>query len=93
MSIWSKVKMAPPDKILGITEMFLKDEHPQKLNLGVGAYRDDSGKPVILDSVREAEKRVQGMNHEYVLFLFHYVFVITMLFFIDMLLLTAFSHS
>lgn len=37
------------------------------MNLGVGAYRDDAGKPFILQSVREAERRiVEGkMNHEY----------------------------
>ena len=32
---------APPDAILGITEAFKKDTSPQKLNLGVGAYRTE----------------------------------------------------
>ena len=32
---------APPDAILGITEAFKKDDSPQKLNLGVGAYRTE----------------------------------------------------
>lgn len=32
------------------------------MNLGVGAYRDDGGKPVVLKSVREAEKRVAGSH-------------------------------
>ncbi|CAD6999280.1 unnamed protein product [Ceratitis capitata] len=61
------VKMAPPDAILGITEAFLKDENPRKVNLGVGAYRDDDNKPWVLPSVKEAEKRVitQRMNKEY----------------------------
>ena len=27
-----------------------------------GAYRDDNGKPVVLDVVREAEKRVGGSH-------------------------------
>jgi hypothetical protein len=30
---------APPDPILGVTEAFLADKSPDKLNLGVGAYR------------------------------------------------------
>lgn len=30
------------------------------MNLGVGAYRDNDGKPVVLDVVREAEKRIAG---------------------------------
>jgi hypothetical protein len=33
-----------------------------------GAYRDDDGKPVVLDCVREAERRVAGKkNMEYAL--------------------------
>lgn len=27
-----------------------------------GAYRDDSGQPVVLESVREAERRVAGSH-------------------------------
>lgn len=30
------------------------------MNLGVGAYRDDKGQPVVLDVVREAEKQIAG---------------------------------
>lgn len=48
--------MGPPDAILGITEAFKKDAFEQKINLGVGAYRDDKGKPYVLPSVRTAEK-------------------------------------
>lgn len=38
-----------------------------KINLGVGAYRDDNGKPFVLPSVREAEKRIleRNVDHEY----------------------------
>ena len=42
--------------------MFLADTHPDKMNLGVGAYRDDNAKPVVLDCVREAERRIAGKN-------------------------------
>lgn len=45
--------MGPPDVILGITEAYKKDTHPNKVNLGVGAYRDDEGKPFVLPSVRK----------------------------------------
>lgn len=48
--------MAPPDKILGISEAYNKDANTSKINLGVGAYRDNSGKPIIFPSVKEAEK-------------------------------------
>jgi aspartate aminotransferase, mitochondrial len=57
-STWSDVKQGPPDAILGITEAFKKDSFHQKINLGVGAYRDDAGKPYVLPSVRKAEENI-----------------------------------
>ena len=33
---------APPDAILGISEAFKADSHPNKMNLGVGAYRTEA---------------------------------------------------
>ena len=36
--------MGPPDAILGVTEAFKRDTNPKKMNLGVGAYRDDQVK-------------------------------------------------
>lgn len=45
--------MGPPDVILGITEAYKKDASPNKVNLGVGAYRDDAGKPFVLPSVKQ----------------------------------------
>lgn len=45
--------MGPPDVILGISEAYKRDTDPKKVNLGVGAYRDDEGKPFILPSVRK----------------------------------------
>lgn len=52
-SWWSHVKMGPPDPILGVSVAYAKDPSPQKMNLGVGAYRDDNGKPYVLNCVRE----------------------------------------
>lgn len=59
--------MGPPDPILGVSEAFKKDTNPLKMNLGVGAYRDDQGKPFVLPSVREAERLIaqKGLNKEY----------------------------
>jgi len=59
--------MGPPDPILGVTEAFKKDSNPSKMNLGVGAYRDDQGKPFVLPSVRKAEEKILTslMNKEY----------------------------
>ncbi|KAI9711875.1 MAG: aspartate transaminase aat1 [Chrysothrix sp. TS-e1954] len=65
-SAWASVPQGPP-AILGITEAFKADSHPEKINLGVGAYRDDKGKPYVLPSVKSAEKRVveSGLDKEY----------------------------
>lgn len=52
---WNEIPLAPPDKILGIAEAFVKDNNTKKINLGVGAYRDNSGKPIIFPSVKKAE--------------------------------------
>ena len=67
VSAWSQVPQGPPDAILGITEAFKKDSNPQKINLGVGAYRDDKGKPYVLPSVKTAEQKVvqQNLDKEY----------------------------
>ncbi|KAK8914642.1 hypothetical protein KSP39_PZI024414 [Platanthera zijinensis] len=65
-SWWSHVEPAAKDPILGVTEAFLADPSPDKVNVGVGAYRDDNGKPVVLNCVREAERRIAGnLNMEY----------------------------
>ncbi|XP_062403752.1 aspartate aminotransferase, mitochondrial isoform X1 [Sardina pilchardus] len=66
-SWWSEVQMGPPDPILGVTEAFKRDTSPKKMNLGVGAYRDDQGKPYVLSCVRKAEAAIAGkkMDKEY----------------------------
>ena len=56
--MFESVEMAPPDPILGLTEAFNKDPNPQKINLSVGVYKDANDKTPVLDSVKEAEKRL-----------------------------------
>jgi aromatic-amino-acid transaminase len=50
--------MAPRDPILGVTEAFNADTHPDKVNLGVGVYCNDEGKVPVLESVRRAEQQL-----------------------------------
>lgn len=66
-SWWSHVEMGPPDAILGVTEAYKRDTNPKKMNLGVGAYRTDEGKPFILPSVKKAEEifAKKNLDHEY----------------------------
>src|SRR5262245_54311944 len=50
------VPMAPADPILGVTEAFVADQNPKKVNLGVGVYYDDNGKVPLLECVKRAEE-------------------------------------
>jgi aspartate/tyrosine/aromatic aminotransferase len=49
---------APPDPILGLTESFRADPRPEKVNLAVGVYVDDTGVTPVIPSVLEAERRL-----------------------------------
>lgn len=50
---WQNVPLAPPDSIFKLTAAYKVDKFPQKVNLGVGAYRDDDSKPWVLPVVRK----------------------------------------
>jgi aromatic-amino-acid transaminase len=47
--------MAPGDPILGLTETYLADPRPGKINLGVGIYVDEEGRIPLLSTVHEVE--------------------------------------
>jgi aromatic-amino-acid transaminase len=52
------IDMAPRDPILGITDAFIADRNPAKVNLGVGVYCGEDGKVPLLDCVRRAEQEI-----------------------------------
>ena len=56
--LFAAIEMAPRDPILGITEAFNADQHPEKTNLGVGVYYDDNGKVPLLACVQKAESLI-----------------------------------
>ncbi len=53
---FDKVAAAPADPILGLTEEFKNDPNPNKINLGVGVYKNDNGETPVLSCVKKAEK-------------------------------------
>ncbi|XP_057957379.1 aspartate aminotransferase, cytoplasmic-like [Malania oleifera] len=57
-SVFAHLVRAPEDPILGVTVAYNKDSSPVKLNLGVGAYRTEEGKPLVLNVVRRAEQHL-----------------------------------
>lgn len=46
----------PADPILGLADLFRADERPGKINLGIGVYKDETGKTPVLTSVKKAEQ-------------------------------------
>ncbi|MCS6210502.1 amino acid aminotransferase [Shewanella baltica] len=46
----------PADPILGLLTQYREDTHPQKVDLGVGVYKDPTGVTPILNCVKKAEK-------------------------------------
>ena len=54
--------MGPPDPIFGIVDMFQKDTHPQKVNLSIGVYRSEDGRPHVFRAVRKAEEDLANFD-------------------------------
>jgi len=58
MSFFENVAILPEDLIFSTQAAFLKDPAPKKANLGIGAYRDAEGNPLVFLSVRKAEAQL-----------------------------------
>jgi aspartate aminotransferase len=57
--MFERLDMAPPDAIMGLNEVFKQDPNPRKINLTVGVYKDAAGKTPVLNTVRQAQERIQ----------------------------------
>lgn len=55
----------PLDPIFKLQADFLATDNPNKVNLGIGLYSDESGKPVVLDVVKKAFSQVDVNNFDY----------------------------
>ncbi|MDI5934226.1 aromatic amino acid transaminase [Halomonas kalidii] len=53
--MFEHIERVPGDAILGLIEAFKKDANPQKVDLGVGVYRDAQGNTPVMRAVKEAE--------------------------------------
>nr|XP_057914268.1 aspartate aminotransferase, cytoplasmic [Doryrhamphus excisus] len=68
MSVFGEVPQATPVAVFKLIQDFNHDQFPHKVNLGVGAYRTDEGKPWVLPVVKKVEKIIANddkLNHEY----------------------------
>ncbi len=55
---FDKIVAAPADPILGLGEAFKAETRPEKVNLGIGIYKDAQGKTPIPRAVKAAETRL-----------------------------------
>lgn len=53
--MFGNLSAMPADPILGLLAKYRVDENPNKIDLGVGVYKDESGVTPILDCVKTAE--------------------------------------
>ena len=54
--MFGSLKAMPADPILGLLAKYREDSNPQKIDLGVGVYKDEAGHTAVLDCVKRAEK-------------------------------------
>jgi aspartate aminotransferase len=62
------VPQAPEDPLFGLMRAYKADSSPDKVDLGIGAYRDDNAKPWVLPVVKKADEILRNdpeANHEY----------------------------
>jgi len=52
------LELLPPDPILGLMAAHHEDPNPNKIDLGVGVYKDEQGNTPVLPSVKRAEQMV-----------------------------------
>ncbi len=55
--MFSELKPQPADPILGLSVKFKADNNPNKIDLGPGVYKDESGHTPVLDCVKKAEQQ------------------------------------
>ncbi|RDW78912.1 Aspartate aminotransferase [Aspergillus mulundensis] len=67
VSVFANLQHAPPGGPFALAAEYQHDENPNKVDLVIGAYRDDNGQPWQLPSVKEAKRRmnIESIDHEY----------------------------
>jgi len=53
MSRFATLEAQPKDPIFELVDLYSKDENPNRINISVGAYRDENGKPYVLPVVKK----------------------------------------
>ena len=56
--MFESLQPLPPDPILGLNAAFKADDNPNKVDLGIGVYKDENGNTPVMRAVKEAEKLI-----------------------------------
>lgn len=68
-SLFANLPPTPLDEPFSVNGAYIQDNHPQKVNLGIGVYRTAQGEPWPLRVVEDAEKELHDAKnvgrHEY----------------------------
>jgi len=55
--MFDAIEARPPDPILGLSAAYKTDTNPNKVDLGVGVYKDEMGNCPVMTAVKKAERR------------------------------------
>lgn len=67
-SLFANIEKGSPIEVFALNKACSDDKYPDKINLSVGAYRTEDGKPWVLPVVRKTEIKIasdESINHEY----------------------------
>ncbi|MDH3419665.1 MAG: aspartate/tyrosine/aromatic aminotransferase [Gammaproteobacteria bacterium] len=56
--MFEKLELLAPDAIIGIMALFREDQAPNKVDLSVGVYQDDTGNTPVMECVKRAERQI-----------------------------------
>ena len=56
------VPQAPEDPLFGLMAAYRKDTFEKKVDLGIGAYRDNNAKPWVLPVVKQVRKKESSVG-------------------------------
>ncbi|WP_144393582.1 aromatic amino acid transaminase [Pleionea sediminis] len=54
--MFERLKALPADPLLGLITLYRDDPNPNKVDLGVGVYRDEQGHTAIMKAIQQAQK-------------------------------------
>ncbi len=56
--MFQSIERRPPDPILGLSAAYKQDTNPNKVDLGVGVYKDEAGRTPVMSAIKKAEQKL-----------------------------------